>query len=200
LTEPEPSVSQEKEQLRNYVVRLRDRLSSLEVEEKSGDILDQIIRLREYSQAKGIASYVSKDSEVSTRKLIRTALDQRKRVLVPIVKREKVELAFSEINNLGNELEPGSFGILEPKPEFRRPADLDSIDVLFVPGIAWDKTGYRIGWGRGYFDRTLKTLPNHVYAIGLGFDLQVISRIPRGQFDVPVKMIITESRIIRCQG
>lgn len=200
MTEPEPNVSLEKEQLRNYILRLRDRLSSLEIEEKSTDIIDQIIHLREYLQAKGIASYVSKDSETSTRKLIRTALDQRKRVLIPIVNKEKVELGFSEIKNLGNELEPGSFGILEPKPEFRRPAGLGSIDVLFVPGIAWDKNGYRIGWGRGYFDRTLKMLPKNVYPIGLGFDLQVIQRIPRGQFDVPVKMIITESNIIRCQG
>lgn len=199
MTESEQGTSLEKGQLRNYISRLRERLSSLETEEKSSDILDQILRLREFLQAKVIASYVSKDNEVDTRQLIRKALDQRKKVLIPVVKKDAVELTFSEIKNLGSELAPGSFGLLEPKPEFLRPTGLDSIDVLFVPGIAWDRAGYRIGWGRGYFDRTLKMLPDHVCSIGLGFDLQLVQRIPREQFDLPVKMVITESHMIRCQ-
>lgn len=199
MTEPEPGVSLEKGQLRNYISRLRERLSSLETEEKSNDILDQILGLREFLQAKVIASYVSKDNEVDTRQLIRKALNQRKKVVIPVVKKDVLELTFSEIKNLGSELAPGSFGVLEPKPEFLRPAGLDSIDVLFVPGIAWDRAGYRIGWGRGYFDRTLKMLPDNVCSIGLGFDLQLVQRIPRDQFDLPVKMVITESHMIRCQ-
>ncbi len=80
MTESEPGASLEKGQLRNYISRLRERLSSLETEEKSSDILDQILRLREFLQAKVIASYVSKDNEVDTRQLIRRALNQEKKV------------------------------------------------------------------------------------------------------------------------
>ena len=194
----EAQTAVEKENLRRYILRLRDRQSIGEVEQKSQDITDQVLHLHEYVRARGIACYVNKDTEVDTRVLIRTALDQGKRVLVPVVKKGDVELFFSEIKDLGKELAPGTFGILEPKQEFVRPVSLDEVDVIFVPGIVWDREGYRLGWGRGYFDRAIKKLPPHVRSAGLAFNLQLITRVPRDQFDVPVDMVVTESRVIRC--
>jgi 5-formyltetrahydrofolate cyclo-ligase len=199
MGEQEPGVSLEKSQLRNYVSRLRERLTSLEVEDKSSEILDQVLDLHEFLEAKTIACYVSKNNEVETRQLIRRALVQKKRVAVPMVNKDSLELKFSEIKNLGAELAPGNFGVLEPRPEYVRPVGLAAIDVMLVPGIVWDHEGYRIGWGRGYFDRTLKMLPETACSIGLGFDLQLIQHIPRSQFDVPVKIVVTESRMIRCK-
>lgn len=187
----------EKENLRRYILRLRNRQSTSEIEQKSTDIVDQVLLLHEYVRARGIACYVSKDSEVNTRTLLRNALDRDKRVLVPVVKAGDIDLFFSEIKELGKELAPGTFGILEPKPEFVRPVDLDAVDLIFVPGIVWDRDGYRLGWGRGYFDRVLTKLPPHVRSAGLAFNMQLVSRVPRDQFDVPVDMVITESRVIR---
>ena len=189
----------EKENLRRYILRLRNRQSISEIEQKSADIVEQVILLHEYVRARGIACYVSKDSEVNTRLILRNALDRGKRVLVPVVKTGDIELFFSEIKDLGKELQPGTFGILEPKPEFVRPVELDAVDLIFVPGIVWDREGYRLGWGRGYFDRALTKLPEHVRSIGLAFNMQMITRVPKDQFDVPVNMVITESRVIRCQ-
>ena len=194
----EAQTAVEKENLRRYILRLRDRQSIGEVEQKSQDTTDQVLHLHEYVRARGIACYVNKDTEVDTRVLIRTALDQGKRVLVPVVKKGDVELFFSEIKDLGKELAPGTFGILEPKQEFVRPVSLDEVDVIFVPGIVWDREGYRLCWGRGYFDRAIKKLPPHVRSAGLAFNLQLITRVPRDQFDVPVDMVVTESRVIRC--
>jgi 5-formyltetrahydrofolate cyclo-ligase len=194
----ETQIAVEKEQFRRYILRLRDRQSLRDIESKSLEILDQVSHIHEYVRARGIACYVSKDSEVDTRPLIRSALDSNKRVLVPVVKKGDIDLFFSEIKDLGKELVPGSFNISEPRPEFLRPTSLDTVDILFVPGIAWDKEGYRLGWGRGYFDRVLKVLPGHVRSIGLSFNLQFVSRVPRDQFDVPVNMVVTESRVVRC--
>ncbi|HET7405166.1 MAG TPA: 5-formyltetrahydrofolate cyclo-ligase, partial [Candidatus Bathyarchaeia archaeon] len=182
----------EKENLRRYILRLRNRQSTSEIEQKSTDIVDQVLLLHEYVRARGIACYVSKDSEVNTRTLLRNALDRDKRVLVPVVKAGDIDLFFSEIKELGKELAPGTFGILEPKPEFVRPVDLDAVDLIFVPGIVWDRDGYRLGWGRGYFDRVLTKLPPHVRSAGLAFNMQLVSRVPRDQFDVPVDMVLTE--------
>ena len=193
----EAQTAVEKENLRRYILRLRNRQSIGEVQQKSEDIGDQVLLLNEYVRARGIACYVSKDTEVDTRVLIRTSLDRGKRVLIPVVKKGEVELFFSEIKDLGKELAPGTFGILEPKPEFVRQVELDEIDLMFVPGIAWDKEGYRLGWGRGYFDRVIQKLPSHVRTAGLAFNLQLINRVPRDQFDVPVDVVITESRVIR---
>jgi len=164
------------------------------------EIMDQVLHLHEYVRARGIACYVSKDSEVDTRPLIRKGLDSKRRVLVPVVKKGDIGLFFSEIKDLGKELAPGSFDIPEPKPEYLRPESLDAVDVLFVPGIVWDKEGYRLGWGRGYFDRVLKMLPEHVRSIGLSFNLQFVSRVPRDQFDLPVNTVVTESRVVRCHN
>jgi 5-formyltetrahydrofolate cyclo-ligase len=164
------------------------------------EIMDQVLHLHEYVRARGIACYVSKDSEVDTRPLIRKALDNNKRVLVPVVKKGDIDLFFSEIKDLGKELAPGSFNIPEPKLEYLRPESLDAIDLMFVPGIVWDKEGYRLGWGRGYFDRVLKTLPEHMRSIGLSFNLQLVNRVPRDQFDLPVNTVVTESRVVRCHS
>ena len=194
----EAQIAVEKENLRRYMLRLRDRQSIGEIEEKSRDIIDQVLHLHEYVRARGIACYVSKDSEVNTRFLIRAALDQEKRVLIPVVKKGDIELFFSEIKDLGSELAPGTFGILEPKPENVHPVSLDTVDLIFVPGIVWDREGYRLGWGRGYFDRVIKNLPQHVRSAGLAFNMQLIGKVPRDQFDVPVDMVVTESRVIRC--
>src|SRR5436309_13848433 len=97
------------------MLRLRDRQSIGEIEQKSQDIIDQVLHLHEFVRARGIACYVSKDSEVNTRPLIRAALNQEKRVLVPVVQKGAIELFFSEIKDLGRELAAGPFGILEPK-------------------------------------------------------------------------------------
>jgi 5-formyltetrahydrofolate cyclo-ligase len=164
------------------------------------EITDQILHLHEYVRARGIACYVSKDTEVDTRPLIRKALDSHKRVLVPVVKKGDIDLFFSELKDLGKELAPGSFNIPEPKPEHLRPESLDAVDILLVPGIVWDKDGYRLGWGRGYFDRVLKALPEHVRPIGLSFNLQLVNQVPRDQFDLPVNTVVTESRVIRCRS
>ncbi len=193
----EAQIGVEKENLRRYILRLRDRQSIGEVQQKSEDITDQVLLLHEFVRARGIACYVSKGTEVDTRVLIRRALDRGNQVLIPVVKKGDVDLFFSEIKDLGKELAPGTFDILEPKPEFVRPVSLDAIDILFVPGIAWDRNGYRLGWGRGYFDRVLKSLPPHVKSVGLAFNLQLINQIPRDQFDVAVDMVVTESRVLR---
>ena len=195
----EAQIAVEKENLRRYMLRLRDRQSVGEIEQKSQDIIDQVLHLHEYVRARGIACYVSKDSEVNTRPLIRATLNQEKRVLIPVVKKGDIELFFSEIKDLGSELAPGTFGILEPKPENVHPVSLDTVDVIFVPGIVWDREGYRLGWGRGYFDRVIKNLPQHVRSAGLAFNMQLIGKVPRDQFDVPVDMVVTESRVIRCR-
>ena len=195
----EAQIAVEKENLRRYMLRLRDRQSVGEIEQKSQDIIDQVLHLHEYVRARGIACYVNKDSEVNTRPLIRATLDQEKRVLIPVVKKGDIELFYSEIKDLGSELAPGTFGILEPKPENVHPVSLDTVDVIFVPGIVWDREGYRLGWGRGYFDRVIKNLPQHVRSAGLAFNMQLIGKVPRDQFDVPVDMVVTESRVIRCR-
>jgi len=190
-------ISAEKERLRRRILQLRDQQTPAEVRAKSLRIIQTVRELPEYRKAKVIASYVDKGSEVQARLLIRQALASRKRVLVPIVDKESRSLLYSEIKGL-HELAPGAFDILEPKREHWSLKDLETAGVVFVPGIAWDLDGYRLGWGKGYFDTVLKRLPDRSVAIGLAFDLQVVERVPRAQFDLPVDLVVTETQVVRC--
>lgn len=189
-------VAAEKERLRRRILHLREQQSPREVETKSLKITETLTQLPEYRKARVIASYVDKGNEVQTRPLIRKALASRKKVLVPIVNKERRNLDFSEIKSL-DELVPGAFDIPEPKPDLRRLTDLETMEVVLVPGIAWDFDGYRVGWGKGYFDTVLKRLPDKSLAVGLAFDLQVVDRVPRAQFDLPVDMVVTETKVVR---
>jgi len=149
--------------------------------------------------------YVSFRSEVKTEKMIRNALNLGKRVAVPIVDREKIMV--SEIKNLKEELTKGSLGLREPKKEFRRRVDQKKIDLVVVPGVVFDRTGGRLGYGRGYYDRFLRSSSialrmgrsAHCALIGLAFDLQIARKIPLVGKDVRVDKIVTESGIIDCK-
>lgn len=105
-------------------------------------------------------------------------------------------LTFSEIRGLDKELEIGAFGIREPKPEFLHPVRLEEAQVVLVPGIAWDYRGYRIGYGGGYYDRTINSLHTSVFMIGLAYEFQIVKQIPTGRYDRRVDKLVTEKRVI----
>ena len=186
----------EKEVLRHRVLELRDNLEPSDLEQKSLKIIEAVTSLPEYEKGRIVACYVDKGSEVQTRPLIRKALASGKKILVPITLKNSIELLFSEIPSL-YELSAGAYGIMEPNPSKRKVRNVTTADLVIVPGIVWDIQGYRLGWGRGYFDAVLKKLWKGTPTIGLSFDLQLVEQVPREQFDLPVKILVTESRVIR---
>ena len=96
------------------------------------------------------------------------------------------------------ELEPGFFNILTPKKEFQRFIDPQEIDLVIVPGVAFKKDGYRVGYGGGYYDRFLSKIPD-VPTIAIAFSLQMVDDLPSDSFDIPVDYIYTEESIIVCK-
>ncbi len=192
----QPGIVAEKTVLRDRILELRDNMTLADIEEKSRKITEIVSVLPEYEKAEVLACYVNKGSEVVTRPLIRRALASRKKVLIPITQKDSRELLFSEIPSL-YELTTGTFGIMEPNPNKRKFRHISKADVVIVPGIAWDIQGHRLGWGRGYFDGVLAKLRDDSLSVGLSFDLQLVERVPREQFDLPVKVLVTESRVIR---
>ena len=187
----------EKEVLRRRYLELRDELTPQSVERKSLEIVQTVMGLQEYTGAQVLASYIAKGSEVQTQALIKNALGGGKRVLVPVTQRNSRELFFSEIPTL-YAVSTGTLGILEPKPADRKLRHITTADIVIVPGIVWDANGHRLGWGRGYFDGALSKVRKDALSIGFSFDLQLVEKVPREQFDLPVKMIVTESGVIRC--
>lgn len=160
-----------------------------ERDERDETIIHKVLSLPVWQQAHTVALTLSLDLEVNTRPLIDAALEAGKSVLVPKV--TKQGLTFHEIKTF-SELHPGVMGILEPTT---MESDLD-IDVCIVPGRVFDRSGYRIGWGGGYYDRFLATYDGATIAIAYG--VQVLDEIPIEPHDIPVELIVTEREMIRC--
>ena len=181
-----------KNRLKESILEKRNSLAKEEIKEKSIQIQKSLFNLDSYKKAKIIMFFVSFNSEVSTHDMIKEALNN-KTVIVPKVVGHEIEP--SVIIDFDN-LVTGKFGILEPI-ELMKIA-YKNIDLVLVPGIAFDGHGHRIGYGFGYYDKFLKKVPKAV-KIGLAFDFQIVDKLPVEPHDVAVDLIVTENKIIECK-
>lgn len=176
------------------MIHQRNNLSQQQVIENSGVIIQKLRNTAEYKESQNILFYVSYDNEVFTHSLIKDALEASdKTVLVPFTDKKNHRLSPMEINRW-KDLKRGSYGILEP-PSNNKTIDPAAIDIILVPGVAFDLEGNRIGHGAGYYDTLLGSSPSASH-IGLAFDFQVVDKLPAEKHDVPVDKIITEKQII----
>jgi 5-formyltetrahydrofolate cyclo-ligase len=188
-----PSLAETKRILREEKLRWRGSLSEQDARAASGLIAEAVRILPEYKNALTILFYVSaKANEVDTHALIREALSGGVRVFVPVTDFDRSELIISELKDM-EELERVRFGLLEPASEFVRPVDPQVADVIIVPGVAFDSECRRIGFGGGYYDRLL--VGGNAVSIALAYAGQMVERVPTGEHDIPVDIIVTEERI-----
>jgi len=185
--------------VRGNLKSLRSKLPRKEVVTKSDQIQKMLFSSSEFQCAKTVCFYVAKGNEVQTERMIKDSLQLGKRVLVPITDKKSGKLVLSELFDFDSELEPGTFGILEPKPACRREVSATEAEVIIVPGVAFDIRGHRMGHGKGYYDRFLRhvsSLKTGALFVGLAYESQVLDEIPHGPNDMPVHRIVTEKRVI----
>lgn len=179
-----------KNELREQMRALRRNMTSEEVTEKSRKIQKHLFDFNEYKNAQTVLLYLSAFKEPSTAEIISDALNQKKRVAVPISDTSNFTLTLSYISGF-DDLQKGAYGISEPKKIIK--ADISDIDLAIIPGLAFDKNGNRMGFGKGYYDRLLKDLSAH--KISLCYSFQLLDKIPAKAHDVPMNTIITEDGI-----
>lgn len=153
-----------------------------------------------YQSATTILFYVSLPGEVDTHFLIQKALKSEKRVIVPITDRYSRNLVLSEIKKFPCELHRSTYGVMEPHPDFYRYMSPSELDLIIMPGVAFDRHGHRIGFGGGYYDNFLKKVPASIPRIALAFQFQVLDTIPREIWDKKTQYLITEEGITDCQS
>lgn len=181
-----------KERLRKRVLAAHKGLARGRVEVGGQAILEKVLGLEAYRRAKLVHTYVSsKENEVDTRALIGTCLAQGKRVAVPVVMPSAKTMGHALIDGL-DQLVVGPWGLAQPDPAAARwlPAKA-RIDLVVVPGLAFDRRGHRIGRGGGYYDRFLAQV--QTVKIGLCYDELVLDYIPGEPHDVPVDMVVAET-------
>lgn len=187
-------MSQEKKLIRQAVLERRSRLTPLEVAQKSEAICRAVVATRAFASARFIMAYIDARNEVQTECIVRQAWSRGKRVAVPICIPQTHTLLVSELTSF-KELHDGFYGIKEPMEEYIRPVSPEQLDLIIVPAVAYDRRGYRIGYGGGYYDRFLSSLNENIVTIGIAFDVQIVGEVPVQSFDVPVDMVITENGI-----
>lgn len=180
-----------KRRIRREVLAVRDALPP-ELRAAMGDrIADRFLELPEVGSATTVMLYWSFGSEVPTGRLIERLHERGATVALPRIRgADLVPVRFAP----GDPTEPTSFGAREPADGRAIPPG--RLDVVGVPGVAFDRTGRRIGYGAGYYDRLLPATP--AVAVALAFDLQVLAQdLPAGGTDVEVDVIVTESETMR---
>lgn len=187
----------DKRTLRSEILNKRKSLSIEEVITKSSAISSLLFSTEQYKNSKYIMCYVDFKNEVRTEEIIKTAIDEGKNIIIPISVVETRQLILSQLLDYDKELESSTYGILEPKKEFIREVNPELIDLVLMPGVAFDRRGYRIGYGGGYYDRFLTRIDDSVPKIALAFDLQMVPYVRKGRYDIPVDYIITEKEIIK---
>lgn len=191
-------VRAEKKELRAFFRQVRS--SFTESEKQALDIAMQkkLFLLHQYRVADTVLTYVSKAAEPDTFRIIRKAWRDGKKVAVPRCIDGICEMTFYYITSLA-QLEAGSFGVMEPNAEKCRPFEGDGQNsICIVPGMAFDCEGFRLGYGKGYYDRFLSGYDG--FTIGVCYSKCVKWSLPRGKYDKPVRMLVTDKffRKIRC--
>lgn len=189
-----------KAEYRKYYKRLRRKFSRQKSEKLSLAVAEKLFSLDIFQQG-SVLTYVSFGREVITFNIIDRLLTEERPVFIPYCREEENILGWARITNREKDLERGAYGILEPCPGLReKNSSIEEIDLVLVPGIVFSRTGYRLGYGGGYYDRLLSVLDPASFTIGLTYDEFLVDEVPVEEHDRAVDYIVSDKKILRSKG
>jgi 5-formyltetrahydrofolate cyclo-ligase len=180
--------------LRRQMRAVRDTLPESACATRSAEIGKRLLALKELDEAETIVAFASIRNEVRTRALMDAGWVAGKRIALPRVVDDELELRLVDSETA---LVPGAFSVPEP-PDGAELVEPGEVDFALVPALAVDPRGYRIGYGGGYYDRLLPRL-GRAWSCAVVYDFQLVSEVPRLPFDVPVDLVVTDQRVIRVE-
>ena len=186
-------IRMDKEALRKRMKQKLKTQKQLERRNKSRIIQRKLFSQIEFLESKCPMLYVSKGTkEVETGLIIKKALNMRKRVFLPVVLVRERKIKPVVFKDVEDGLRRGPYGIYEPKESKRTmPIKVKDIDLVIVPGLAFDRKNNRLGHGKGYYDSFLKRLHSDTPKIGIGFRFQLLKKIPATKNDISLTKVIT---------
>lgn len=199
-TLPTKGDSDIKNDIRRETLAKRDAIPLPVRRLKDSAIKDRLMGIDAFKNAGTILFYASFRSEVSTMPIIEEAIRMGKAVCLPKSEPETLTLSVFRVRG-PDDIKPGYMGIPEPAvSENAAGIGIEGIEMVIIPGSAFDPKGGRLGYGKGFYDRLLTGLKGSVPLLALAYEEQVVGEIPLEEHDVPVDMIITDRRIIDCVG
>ncbi len=188
-----------KSALRKRIAAIRDSIPPRKRLERSTAIARRLCQWDRFAAAKTIFVFLSTGSEVSTEPIVALALVEGKVVGAPRTLLKEKRLEFRRLRGARGEFARGPFGIREPKAA-APPLKPGAADLILVPGLAFDRRGYRVGYGGGFYDWLLGAIRPDAATAGITFEEQIVERVPTTQRDRPVRWIVTDKRLIACRA
>ena len=189
------SISENKALLREKLERIRSQVSPPIAEAASQGVWNILRGLPEFKKAEGIGAFASTSNEINTISILQGVLGLGKKLYLPRVVKDRTHFDYCQVQDLKN-LEAGAYGILEPTD--RRSVEWAQLDLVLVPGLAFDRKGNRLGFGKGYYDRILPNLKKSALTVGLAYSFQIVEQVPFTSDDVPMKALLTEKGFTAC--
>jgi len=194
--EDSAAIRQSKENLRKKLLEIRSQVGDDLIEVASQGAWAYLQKSQQFQEAQSVAAFTSTRNEIDTYPILEGVMGLGKKLLLPHVTKGKRDITFHEIKDL-NDLSPGEFGIPCPPP--LHPFDLSKVDLILVPGLAFDRRGFRLGFGKGFYDRTLPHLKKAALSVGLCYSFQIVDQVPVGPLDFPVKALLHEKGLEFCE-
>jgi 5-formyltetrahydrofolate cyclo-ligase len=189
------SIEKLKSVFRKNLKDQREQVSPQAAQEASQSVWVQLKEESFYKKSKRIAAFVSSGTEINTRPLLEGILGAGKELYLPRVDMAQTLIHFHAITNLNN-LTPGPYNIPEPKEGVVIAPE--QLDLILIPGLAFDSRGHRLGYGKGYYDRFLPLLRLGCFKLGVAYACQIIDKTPNHDHDIPVNAVLTEKYILLC--
>lgn len=184
-----------KNKIRKEIVKKRDDIPQAIRTDKNVIIRQQLFSMNEFINAEVVFFYASFRTEVETLTMIRESLAMGKRVVLPKVKSKGHRIALCEIKDI-SELSPGHMGIPEPTFINEHALSIDDVSLIVIPGVAFDGSCNRLGYGGGYYDMLLAQRKKKTPIIALAYEEQLVNEIPLEPHDIKVDIIITDKRVV----
>lgn len=181
--------------LRSLVLQRRDGLDPAARQAASRRIVNAVLAHDALRDARRVMAYASFGSEVNTSVLCETVLREGKMLLLPRVDKTRDAIRVYGVRDLARDLDTNRWGIREPRPETCREIGSGELEFVFVPGVAFDARGGRLGYGKAYYDRLLAASTQaggSPTLVAGAFAVQVVDQVPMEPHDVPIPSIVTE--------
>lgn len=173
-----------KAELRDRIRRQKRAMTEEAIAQKSAHLIRLFLESDQYRSAKSLYGYLNFNQEVRTQPILEQALKDGKRVALP--KCDGREMRFIFLDDL-SQVQKSPIGA--PEPIADGPVGDDETALVLVPGLAFDKNGYRVGYGGGYYDKFLSREPHHP-TVALCFDFQILEQLPVEAYDIPADLIL----------
>ncbi len=183
----------QKKNLRKILIDKRKLIKKKSMQEFNLVIFNQLIESIKFDKIHDVASFMSIRSEISTLDLNKKILEMKKTLSLPVIKKNSQDLIFKKFNNNKN-FKLGKFNIPEPSKDSKETMP----QLFFVPCLGFDLSGYRIGYGGGFYDKTFAKLKKsnlQFYTVGFAYDQQKQNKLPIEEYDYKLDFVLTEKQL-----